>query len=62
MIYYYIAPGIINTSLSSQDLGAIHRAFHGYGFKMQVWPHDIKIRKYMVGIIYRNIKKEIPYY
>jgi hypothetical protein len=25
------------------------RAFHGYGFKMQVWPLDVEIRKNMVS-------------
>ncbi len=36
----------------SQDLGFINRAFHGFGFKMQVWPHDVEIRKNMVNNLY----------
>ena len=33
----------------SQDLGAINREFQGFGFKQQIWPHDIEIRKNMVN-------------
>jgi hypothetical protein len=34
-----------------QDLGAIHRTFHGYRFRMHVWPQTVEIRKNMDGLI-----------
>ncbi len=45
----------------SQDLGFVNRAFHGFGFKMQVWPHDVEIRKNMVNLYTTHYTYPSPY-
>lgn len=42
-------------------MGFVNRAFHGFGFKMQVWPHDVEIRKNMVNIYITHYICPIPY-